>query len=93
MIKIGKVKNQTKKTLTNVQKAIETASNECSKLPCQKYYYHCGQRLDWNFCPQCGGDLIYQDNGNYPEYYEEWFECEKCGFTCDRDRRKENKNE
>lgn len=35
MIKIGKVKNQTKKTLTNVQKAIETASNECSKLPCQ----------------------------------------------------------
>jgi len=25
------------------------------------------------------------DNGNFPEYYEEWLECEKCGFAKDVD--------
>jgi uncharacterized protein with PIN domain len=36
---------------------------------------------EMHLCPRCGGDLILLDNGNFPEYYEEWLECEKCGFT------------
>jgi uncharacterized protein with PIN domain len=48
-----------------------------------EYCFHCGQRLGWNLCPECGGDMLHLDNGNYPEYYEEWLECEKCGFVCD----------
>lgn len=41
--------------------------------------------VELEFCPECGGELILLDNGNFPEYYEEWLECEKCGFVKDVD--------